>query len=462
MVFSSTIFLFLFLPLVLLGYYVVKGPVKNIWLLCASLFFYAWGEPKYVVLMLLSILINYLFGLFIEGKQGKVKKAALTTAILINLLLLGYFKYFNFIVDNINRIFRQDIQIPEIALPIGISFYTFQILSYVVDVYRGHVKAQKNILNLGLYISLFPQLIAGPIVRYVDVEKQIRKRTVSLEKFSYGMRRFMEGFIKKVLIADQICKISDYTFSYEGKALPALLAWLGAICYAIQIYFDFSGYSDMAIGLGKMFGFDFLENFNYPYVSKSIKEFWRRWHISLSSWFRDYLYIPLGGNRVSNRRTYLNLFIVFACTGIWHGANWTFLIWGIYYGIFLVLERGKWGELQSKLPGFLRRIYTLLIVLVGWVLFRADNISGALNYLKSMFLFKGGMAQLTDVLTSEKLLVLLLGIALSTPIANKVKTFVKKRNWSYGLANLGLFLLFFCAICYMVGSGFSPFLYFRF
>lgn len=462
MVFSSSIFLFIFLPLVIIGYFLLRGRLRNLWLLGASLFFYAWGEPRYILLMIFSIILNYFFGRFIENRKGKIKKLLLAMAVTVNLLLLGYFKYFNFIMENINHLLDKNIQVSEVALPIGISFYTFQIISYVIDVYRGEVKAQKNILHLALYISLFPQLIAGPIVRYVDVEKQIQQRSVSLEKAALGMRRFMFGFSKKILIADQVCKIADYSFGYSLENLPASLAWTGAVAYALQIYFDFSGYSDMAIGLGKIFGFDFLENFDYPYSSKSIKEFWRRWHISLSSWFRDYLYIPLGGNRISSRRTYLNLLIVFMATGIWHGANWTFLFWGLFHGIFLILERGKWGKIEGKMPDVLKRLYMIVVVITGWVFFRADSIEQAGRYLAAMFSFRGGVEILGRALNAESVLFLLLGVIFSIPVTKKWKNFFQKNETGDMLANGAALVLFFTAVCYMVGSGFSPFLYFRF
>lgn len=327
MVFSSPLFLFIFLPIVIAGYYLINQKFRNVWLLLVSLFFYAWGEPVYIFLMIASIIINYFSGLLLSKVLGEVKrKIVLVCSILVNLSALAYFKYCGFFVRNVNDLFNVNIPIKEISLPIGISFYTFQGISYVVDVYRNNAKCQKNILNLGLYISFFPQLIAGPIVRYEDFEKQILNRKESSDKFYSGVRRFIIGFSKKILIADQLSTLADSVFSRNG--MSALAAWIGAVAFTLQIYFDFSGYSDMAIGLGKMFGFDISENFNYPYISKSIKEFWRRWHISLSTWFRDYVYIPLGGSRCKPIRSYLNLIVVFLLTGLWHGASWNFVAWG--------------------------------------------------------------------------------------------------------------------------------------
>ncbi len=346
MVFSSVVFLFVFLPVTIGVYFISNDAFKNIWLLATSLFFYSWGEPKCIILMLLSICINYILGLVInKAKEKKICILILVFTIVVNVGILLYFKYFNFFIYNINRILTSKISVRSIALPIGISFYTFQSMSYVIDVYRNHVRVQKNILKLGLYISFFPQLIAGPIIRYIDIEKYLDKRNIDINKIYNGVKKFAVGFSKKVLIADQLAVLADTVFEQNG--ISALIAWVGAIAYSLQIYFDFSGYSDMAVGLGKIFGFEFMNNFNYPYISGSVKEFWRRWHISLSAWFKDYVYIPLGGSRCSKFRAGLNLVIVFLLTGFWHGASWNFIIWGLYYAVFLILERGGcWKNCQ--------------------------------------------------------------------------------------------------------------------
>ena len=367
MVFSSSLFLFGFLPVVLAIYFFSHNRYRNLVLLIASLFFYAWGEPRNVLVMLASILINYLLGLGIE-KASKQKKLFLILSVLYNIGVLFYFKYLNFAGSIWESLTGQTLNMKTIVLPIGISFFTFQIMSYVIDVYRGNVPAQKNLINLALYISLFPQLIAGPIVRYIDVEAQIKQRESTWDGAYVGVKRFAIGFAKKVLIADQLATLADTVFA--GGNYPSMLShWIGIIAYTLQIYYDFSGYSDMAIGLGKIFGFDFLENFNYPYISRSIKEFWRRWHISLSSWFRDYLYIPLGGNRKGKVRTYINLIIVFFVTGLWHGASFNFIVWGLYYAVFLVIERLGFGKRLEKLPRIIQHVYTLLVVVIGWVFF---------------------------------------------------------------------------------------------
>ena len=346
-VFSSSFFLFIFLPVVLLGYYFCNEKFRNIWLLFTSIVFYSWGEPRYVIIMLFSIVINYVLGIMIDKYENRrLKKLFLCWAVVIDIGILIVFKYTNFIINNLNNIFDTNIVVKNIALPIGISFFTFQILSYVIDVYRKNVNVQKDIFKLGLYISFFPQLIAGPIVRYIDIEHQLNRRDISINQMYAGIKRFMIGFAKKVLIADTVGQIADMVYGLEE--VSGLLGWMGAGAYMIQIYYDFSGYSDMAIGLGKMFGFDFMDNFNYPYISKSVKEFWRRWHISLSIWFRDYVYIPLGGNRCSKYKTSRNLLVVFMLTGIWHGASWNFVFWGMYYGVFLLLEKTMWGGVDTE------------------------------------------------------------------------------------------------------------------
>ncbi|MCQ2532314.1 MAG: MBOAT family protein [Saccharofermentans sp.] len=459
MVFSSTVFLFIFLPALLVVYHVVPRILKNYVLLAASIAFYAWGEPKNVFIMILSIVVNYILGLLVE-RFNKQKKVFLVLAVVYNLAMLFVFKYLNFSVGIINTIFRSNVQIAQIALPIGISFYTFQILSYVIDVYRGEVKAQKNFFHLALYVSLFPQLIAGPIVRYSDVEKQIVDRKVDLNKFREGAIRFCVGFSKKVLIADQVAGYVDQIF---GGAYPSIISyWVGIIAYSLQIFFDFSGYSDMAIGLGKMFGFDFLENFDYPYISQSVQEFWRRWHISLSSWFRDYLYIPLGGNRKGTVRTYINLCIVFFMTGLWHGASFNFIVWGLFYAVFLVIERLGFKNVLAKLPRVIRHLYAILVAMFGWIFFRAETLTAALQYIKGMFVLQGkDFAKFVFVINPMYIFFIVVGIIFCMP-HNKIKDLVNKHEATMIIADFVKVLVFALAISYMLGSGFSPFLYFRF
>lgn len=459
MVFSSTVFLFTFLPALLLVYFLAAEQYRNIVLLVASLYFYAWGEPRTILIMLLSIAVNYALGFQVEEGR-KYRKLFLVLTVIYNLGVLFVFKYLNFSVDIINSIFGGNITIRQIALPIGISFYTFQIMSYVIDVYRGNAKVQKNILNLGLYISLFPQLIAGPIVRYVDVENQIKERTTSWNKAYEGFMRFAVGFSKKVLIADQLSTLVDTVFA---GGYPSLLSnWIGIIAYTLQIFFDFSGYSDMAIGLGKVFGFDFLENFNYPYISQSIQEFWRRWHISLSSWFRDYLYFPLGGSRKGALRTYINITIVFFMTGLWHGASYNFIVWGLFYVIFQIIERLGFKRVLEKLPRVVRHIYALSIIMVGWVFFRAENLSAAIQYLKGMVVMAGNdVANFNFVMNGQYWFFIVAGIFFSMPHP-KIKSFTHKNQTMELISSFAVIGVFLLAICYMVGSGYSPFLYFRF
>ena len=469
MVFSSLVFLFLFLPIVLTMYYISNDKFKNYILLLSSLFFYAWGEPKYIFLMILSIFINYIFGIKVS-KDSQSKKLWLIFSIIFNLGILVIFKYANFLTDNINSIMKIDLGIPQIALPLGISFFTFQIMSYVIDVYRKEGRVQKNIFDLALYVSLFPQLVAGPIVRYQTVDEQINSREHSLNKFAVGVDRFIIGLGKKVIFSNQLGLIADGVFNSQISNLSTMEAWLGIICYTLQIYFDFSGYSDMAIGLGKMFGFDFLENFNYPYISQSVSEFWRRWHISLGTWFRDYVYIPLGGNRVSPIKQYRNLFVVWSLTGIWHGANWTFIAWGLYYGILIAIEKAFLGKILDKLPRIFRHIYLLLIVMVGWVFFRAENIIQATEFLKVLI---GGNNLLynNSFLTymSSSGFMIILAMLFATPIVSKVRNIIEIKNQklvenhlAYCLHSMFLVILMFSIVVILINSTYNPFLYFRF
>ena len=460
MVFSSTIFLFIFLPVCLFFYFIIDKKFKNLVLLIFSLIFYAWGEPKNVILMLFSILFNYFFGILVEKDNKYIKKSSLILACVYNLGVLFVFKYLNFSIDTFNELFNQNIEIAKIALPIGISFYTFQNLSYVIDVYRGNVKAQRKFLDLALYVSLFPQLIAGPIVRYINIQKQIINRVSSIKRVREGLVRFQVGFIKKVLIADVLSGLVDIAF--RGEYPSIYTNWIGAIAYALQIYFDFSGYSDMAIGIGRILGFKFLENFNYPYISRSIQEFWRRWHISLSSWFKDYVYIPLGGSREGNFKTYRNIFIVFLLCGTWHGASFNFIFWGVYYALFLMFERAIGKSLLEKLPLIFRHFYAILVVLVGWVFFRADTMIDAVKYLKGMVTFQGkDLANFNFIMNGEYYLFLIVGILCSMP-HTKIKNFFKKTIFRICISDFLTLLIFLVAISYMVGKGHSPFLYFRF
>lgn len=474
MLFSHSVFLFLFLPLFLGLYYLVPKSFKNLLLLLASIIFYAWGEDKIVLIMLFSVIVDFCCGLIIEKGW---KKLGLGVSMIANLGLLGVFKYFNFMFDNYHSVLTYfgiaDANlhsIPEIALPIGISFYTFQTMSYSIDVYRGHIKASTNIVEFGAYVTMFPQLVAGPIVRYSTIRDQLRTKNLSVDNFSIGVQRFITGLAKKMIIANSCARVADMVFEFNPADLSTGWAWIGIISYSLQIYFDFSGYSDMAIGLGKMLGFDFLENFNYPYVSKSIQEFWRRWHISLSSWFRDYLYISLGGNRQGNARTYINLIIVFAVTGLWHGASWNFVVWGLFHGLFLIIERLGFGRFLDSLPKILRYLYVLLIVVIGWVFFRADNLNHAFLYLGKMFYFSNGVDAVNSYLVFfnyNKLIVLstLAGIIFATPIySTSAKILIARMT--YGrfelVEKMFLVLLFVVAITFVAADSYNPFIYFRF
>ena len=474
MVFSSIIFLFFFLPVALALYFLIGNRFRNYLLLTASLIFYAWGEGLYVLLMLFSIIINYLFGLLLDSKfSNSTRKLLLTFAIAANLGLLVFFKYANWLIEVFTTAISWQIPIfanhQPIHLPIGISFFTFQALSYVIDIYRQQTSAQRNPFYLGLYISSFPQLIAGPIVRYHDVSQQILSRRHSLRLFSSGVERFIYGLSKKVLIANPTGQMADKIFALSASDLSSPIAWLGIICYTLQIYFDFSGYSDMAIGLGRMFGFKFLENFNYPYISRSIKEFWRRWHISLSSWFRDYLYISLGGNRCGNRRTYVNLLLVFFLCGLWHGASWNFIVWGLIHGVFLILERGRLGQWLEKCPSYVCRFYTLFIVMNAWVFFRVEDISSAVAYLKVMY-GAGAAATIHPTialaLDSHFLVVLITGIIFTLPVypylRSNIGTAISVSPLKIYLQPLWMSILLLVSCSFLANGVYNPFIYFRF
>ena len=461
MVFSSLNFLFIFLPITLLLYFILPERLKNLVLLIASIIFYAWGEPVYVILMLLSILFNYFSGLQLSAaRNDKKRKKQLVLSIIVNLLLLGFFKYFGFLISTFNAIFGSNIASPELSLPIGISFYTFQALSYVIDVYRKNVRTQKNIINFAMYITMFPQLIAGPIVKYSDIENQITNRRITLSQAGEGVERLVLGLAKKVLLANNLGLL--YTTIQAADERSFLTAWLGAAAYTMQIYFDFSGYSDMAIGMGKMLGFDFPENFNYPYLAKSITDFWRRWHITLSSWFRDYLYIPLGGNRVAPVRHILNIFIVWMLTGLWHGAGWNFVLWGVYYGIILILEKYVLTPLCKNFPTWIKHIYTIILVMLGWVIFSNTDFACMGTYLSN--LFGSGTIGLVDAdfwyyLKSNLILIVLSIIACSPAFKNLFIRITQKKAAAALVITIVLLLL---CVAFLVFGSYNPFLYFRF
>ncbi len=466
MLFSGLPFLYYFLPVVLIIYFIAPQKLKNAVLLLSSLVFYGWGEPKYVVLMVASIIIGYFSGVLIEAKNNpQIKKLVLAFSVLVNLGFLAYFKYANFFVENFNAITGMSVTILKIALPVGISFYTFQILSYTVDVYRGSTKAQKNIINLATYIAMFPQLIAGPIVRYTDIERDIKERKHSFEKFLQGTTRFIIGLSKKVLIANVLGELCDIFKSSNEKSV--LYFWVYAVAFSLHVYFDFSGYSDMAIGLGKIFGFKFCENFDYPFISKSVTEFWRRWHMSLGTWFRDYVYIPLGGNRVSKPRWFFNIFVVWMLTGFWHGAAWNFVIWGLYFAIFLCIEKLFLLKALDKIKGF-SRIYVLVVIGISFVIFNASDMSEAFVYIKHMFgagdipLVSGEMLYYIKSYAVP----LLIGLIGATPIVkNIVVKLSRKKVFDVIIKVLQpviLVALLIVSTSFLVDGSFNPFLYFRF
>ena len=468
MLFSSIVFLFTFLPAVMILYYLLPVRFRNVILLLASLVFYAWGEPVYLFLMLLSILFNYFSGLDIARnlQDKRAAKRSMVFNLIINLAVLGFFKYEGFVLDTLNGILPVHISYHALPLPIGISFYTFQILSYIIDVYRGNVKVQTNLPNFALYVTMFPQLIAGPIVQYADVDEQLASREISRTKFGEGSMYFIRGLAKKVLLANTSGMIFTEVSGLAKDNIAVMTAWLGAFAYMFQIYFDFSGYSDMAIGLGKMFGFEFNMNFNYPYVSKSITEFWRRWHISLSSWFRDYVYIPLGGNRVSKIKHIRNLLIVWFLTGLWHGAAWNFVAWGLYYGMILIIEKYLLSPVLDRLPDVVRHIYSIVLVVIGWVLFFSSSFGQAADYIRVMF--GAGAHGFADresmyLLTSNLILWLIL-IFGSTPLVHfRYEHMLRSKKWNTTIINSVVYAaLFIVCIAYLVTETYNPFLYFRF
>ena len=466
MVFSSTIFLCVYLPLVLLGYYICPKKGRNLFLLIVSLVFYAWGEPKYVFLMIFSILVNYIFGRLMDKNRGRQKrmKLMLVLSVVIDLGLLSVFKYTDFIITNVNAIFGSSFDLLNIALPIGISFYTFQAMSYTIDVYRNDVRVQKNLIDFGMYITMFPQLIAGPIVRYADVQDQLAERSVTTADFSEGVMRFVVGLGKKVLLANQMGAVWSDIYALGGD-VSALMAWTGAIAYTFQIYFDFSGYSDMAIGLGRMFGFKFPENFRYPYQSVSITDFWRRWHITLSTWFKEYLYIPLGGNRRGLARQALNLLIVWSLTGFWHGAGWNFVMWGLYYFVILFIEKLFLLKALDKLPKFFRHVYALVLIIIGWVIFASDDVSVLLPYLGSMFGANGAIGGMDVYTLLTKAVLLIICCIASTELPKKLflsATGAMNEKAAFTIKSVMTIALLALSMILLIGDSYNPFLYFRF
>lgn len=468
MVFSSLIFIFMFLPITLLIYYIFPKKLRNLIILIASLIFYGWGEPVYISLMIFSIIFDYISSLIIYRFRmyKKFSKIIFINTIVVNIGLLAFFKYFGFLIENINMIFGSDIIVQNLPLPVGISFYTFQVMSYVIDVYVGKVKAQTNIIDFGAYVTMFPQLVAGPIVQYSDIYTQLKNRKISLSQFVDGIERFIFGLGKKVLIANNIGILWTTIKGTSVSNISVLSAWIGIIAFTFQIYFDFSGYSDMAIGLGKMLGFEFVENFRYPYKSKSVTEFWRRWHISLGKWFRDYLYIPLGGNRVNMKKQIRNLFIVWFTTGLWHGASWNFIFWGLYFGVFIFVEKIFLGRILNKCSGLISNLYTMVIVIVGWVFFDIDKISNCISYIKVMFGFSSNSFIDTNFIYYfyTNLVLFLIAIICSTPFVYNVRKRIKSKFNEKGALMLSIsqiFILFLCT-AYLVNQSFNPFLYFRF
>lgn len=466
MVFSSTIFLCVYLPLVLLGYYICPKKGRNLFLLIVSLVFYAWGEPKYVFLMIFSILVNYIFGRLMDKHRENKKrlKLMLVLSVVIDIGLLSVFKYTDFIITNVNAIFGANFDLLNIALPIGISFYTFQAMSYTIDVYRNDVRVQKNLIDFGMYITMFPQLIAGPIVRYADVQDQLAERSVTTADFFEGVMRFVVGLGKKVLLANQMGAVWSDIYALGGD-VSALMAWTGAIAYTFQIYFDFSGYSDMAIGLGRMFGFKFPENFRYPYQSVSITDFWRRWHITLSTWFKEYLYIPLGGNRRGLARQALNLLIVWSLTGFWHGAGWNFVMWGLYYFVILFIEKLFLLKALDKLPKFFRHVYALVLIIIGWVIFASDDVSVLLPYLGSMFGANGAIGGMDVYTLLTKAVLLIICCIASTELPKKLflsAAGAMNEKAAFTLKSVLMIALLAMSMILLIGDSYNPFLYFRF
>ena len=468
MVFSSMIFLCVFLPMVLIVYYVLPKQLRNLWLLLASLFFYAWGEPRYILIMLFSTVFDYCNGRIIayateKGRHDTLGRAALVLSVVGNLGILCFFKYTDFALETLNRLAGTQFGLLQLALPIGISFYTFQTMSYTIDVYRGETTAQRNIISFGMYVCLFPQLIAGPIVRYKEVQKEVDARTTTISGVVHGLQRFLVGLAKKVLLANQIGALWDDIKGLGSADMSMALAWLGALAFTFQIYFDFSGYSDMAIGLGEMFGFHFPENFDHPYESKSITEFWRRWHMTLGTWFREYLYIPLGGNRKGVVRQIFNLFIVWFLTGLWHGAGWNFILWGLYYFVLLVLEKFVLRGVLERLPAIVQHLYALFFVVVGWVIFACDDMGLLGSYLKALFgvgVPAGNALALYEWDIQAPFLVILLIAATTIPV--RIAKQLTREEQRPPLLMVYTVVLLVLSLAFLVSGSYNPFLYFRF
>lgn len=468
MVFSSLIFIFIFLPLVLVSYYIAPRRLRNTVILLASLLFYAWGEPTYIILIIISILINYLGALLIRVhiKNKDKSKFIFITLLLIDISILFFFKYYGFAIECLGSIIGLDLKVKSISLPLGISFYTFQQISYIADIYMQKVKPERNLIDFATYITMFPQLIAGPIVKYDDIHKQLANRKESINKFGEGVQRFIIGLGKKVILANNIGVIWTQVKEVNLNDLSIVLSWIGIIAFTLQIYFDFSGYSDMAIGLAKMFGFDFLENFDYPYISKSITEFWRRWHMSLGGWFREYIYIPLGGNKKGTLIQVRNLFIVWFTTGLWHGASTNFVVWGLYFGVILFIEKIYLKDLLKKIPSIFSHIYTLIIVMIGWVIFDMNTLTDSGHYIKIMFGFGNNIFidNLAKYILTNNFIILLIGLICSTKLIkiymNKIKSTFRE-NDVFLITAINLLILII-STAYLVGASYNPFLYFRF
>ena len=467
MVFSSLTFIYFFLPIVLLVYFIVPDKFRNLVILISGLFFYAWGEPIYVLIMVLSTVIDYTAGRLIHyfDKNNKKRTACLLVSVIMNIGLLAVFKYSSFLIGIINSIFKTNIHDPQLPLPIGISFYTFQSMSYTIDMYLRNIKVQKNIISFTSYVTLFPQIVAGPIVRYDDVAKELDSRTVTVSKVSEGIGKFLKGLAKKVLLANNIGLVWTAVKAMDYTHISAGTAWLGILAFTFQIYFDFSGYSDMAVGLGKMLGFNFPINFDHPYISKSITEFWRRWHITLGSWFRSYVYIPLGGNRNGTFKTIRNLIIVWALTGLWHGASWNFILWGLYFGVLIIIERLGWGKVLEKLPAAVSRLYSFVLVVFGWVLFDIDTLPNAWSFFKAMFGANGALYDnTTNYLLISNIIIFIICIFASTNLytdnINKIKE--KKTGIITYLAPAVQLIMLLVCTAYLVDATYNPFLYFRF
>lgn len=467
MVFSSLTFIFMFLPVVMLIYYIVPEKVRNLFILLSGLFFYAWGEPIYVFVLILSTLIDYFAGLVMDkfNDSPAVRRCALVASVIMNLSLLGFFKYSAFIVENINNIFNTSYKNPTSLLPIGISFFTFQSMSYTIDLYRRNIKVQKNPVDFAAFVTLFPQIVAGPIVRYDDIAKELKKRYVSLDMLYSGIIIFTCGLGKKVLIANSIGQLWDMVKAQSVTSISVLTAWLGILAYTLQIYFDFSGYSDMAVGLGKMLGFNFPKNFDYPYMSKSITEFWHRWHITLGNWFRSYVYIPLGGNRKGTKRTIINLAVVWVLTGIWHGASWNFVVWGAFYGILIIIEKLFLGKWLKKLPGCAGHIYTMLFVIIGWAIFDGTTLSYTASYIGRLFDFGGNLLDKNTLYYLINFLVIfVVAIIGSTNLLKKAigKIGEKSERIKEIILFTGTVAVFLLSIAYLADASYNPFLYFNF